>query len=144
MGLFKCVISRIITISIAPFSKVLRNRGMAALHDILHVTDGVMGLAQGEGRAIWNAVASRMSSNFWIQIARIRFLIDAYFGMSFGPRYPIILRNNFFAGWSQQSHVWTEMTASITVLSTQQVRPISFGVKLNRMFYFHTDCALGI
>jgi len=144
MGLFKCVICRVSTISIAPFPKVLRNRGMAALRDILQVTDGVMGLAQGGAEAIWNTMNSGLSSDFWIQIASIRFLSDAYFGMSFLRRYPTILRNNFFAGWSQKSPIWTEMAASITVLRTQQVGPLSSGVKLNRMFYFHADRALEV
>jgi len=72
----------------------------------------------------------RLSENYWIQTPSIYFPIEAHCGMPFWWLYPKWLRTYFLSRWSEKLPAWSEMVATTTVLSKQQVTKLFSGCKI--------------
>jgi len=72
----------------------------------------------------------RLSDNYWIQTPSIYFPIEAHCGMPFWWLYSKKLQKFFLSRWSEKLPAWTEMVATTTVLSNQQLRQLFPGCSL--------------
>ena len=64
----------------------------------------------------------RISDIYWIQTPCKYFPIEAHCGMPFWWFYPSCLRSYFIDRWSKKLPAWTEMVASTTVISKEELK----------------------
>ena len=83
-----------------------------------------------EKRYQFAAEVQRLSDNYWIQTPSIYFPIEAHCGMPFWWLYSKKLQKFFLSRWSEKLPAWTEMVATTTVLSNQQLRQLFPGCSL--------------
>lgn len=80
----------------------------------------------------------RLSTNYWIQTPSICFPVEAHCGMPFWWFYPQVLRSYFLKRWEKKLPVWTEMVATTSVVSANELRHLLPGCKI------HYEWLLGI
>jgi SAM-dependent methyltransferase len=78
----------------------------------------------------------RLSNRYWIQTPSKYFPIEAHCGMPFWWFYPQPLRSYFLRKWAAKVPAWTEMVASTSVVSSQELKSILPNCKIIREWWF--------
>lgn len=72
----------------------------------------------------------RLSKKYWVQTPSKCFPIEAHCGMPFWWFYPKALRSYFLRRWRKKLPAWTEMVATTSVVSANELRNILPGCKI--------------